>query len=116
MLRESINSKDGDFQLSGITEGVHEDQDIQHSSLLADFAEAVVERDTPSTDLLRKDIINRMGEDSFVDVAATASGFHGVVRIADSTGIPVINKMSEGVSSELDVEHFYASGLADRGS
>ena len=38
------------------------------------------------------------------------------VHIADATGIPVVNDMSLGVSSELNVDHFYASGLGDRGS
>ena len=52
---------------------------------------------------------------AIVDVAATAAGFHGVVRIADATGIPVVNEMSLGVRTELKVDHFYASGLGDRG-
>ena len=116
MLRESINSKDGNFQLESLTNGVHEDQNIPHSSLLAEFAEAVVSRDKDQIKQLREDIINRLGKEPFIDAAATVSGFHGVVRIADSTGIPVVNKMSEGVSSELNVYHFYASGLGDRGS
>jgi len=115
MLRESVNSNDGSFQLGSITEGVAEDQDVHYAGLLAEFAEQVVARDTNKVKDLRESIIDQMDSKAFIDVAATAAGFHGVVRIADATGIPIINKMSEGVSSELDVDHFYASGLGDRG-
>ena len=116
MLRESMNSIDGYFQLGSLSEGVDDDQDIAHSSLLAEFAEAVVARDANQITRLRGSIMDRLGKDAFIDSAATASGFHGVVRIADATGIPVVNKMSIGISSELNVDHFYASGLGDRGS
>ena len=116
MLRESVKSKDGIFLLESITEGVTNDHDVPHARLLAEFAEAVVARDNINVDILSKSIIKRMGVEAFVDAAATAAGFHGVVRIADATGIPVVNEMSLGVSSELNVDHFYASGLGDRGA
>jgi len=115
MLRESVKSKDGNFLLDSITAGVTNDQDVQYAGLLAEFAEAVVERDKINIKILSKSIIDKMGAEAFVDVAATAAGFHGVVRIADATGIPVVNEMSLGVSTELKVDHFYASGLGDRG-
>jgi hypothetical protein len=116
MLRESVKSNAGNFALNSITEGVDHDQDVRHSSLLAEFAEALVARDKHKIEKLSKSIIVEMGSFEFIDVAATASGFHGVVRIADATGIPVVNDMSLGVSSELNVDHFYASGLGDRGT
>ena len=116
MLRESVQSNDGNFQLNSITEGVVDDQDIPYAGLLAEFAETVVARDKHKIKNLSGSIIDQMGAGAFIDVAATAAGFHGVVRIADATGIPVVNDMSLGVSSELNVDHFYASGLGDRGS
>ena len=116
MLRESVNSKNGSFKLGSITGGVIADQDVDHAALLAEFSEQVVARDKNKVKDLRESIIDQMGAKAFIDIAATAAGFHGVVRIADATGIPVVNKMSEGVSSELDVNHFYASELGDRGN
>jgi len=115
MLRESIKSKDGNFKLSSITEGIKDDQDIPYAGLLAEFAENVVSRNGKKLNDLRAAIVEHLGGEAFIDAAATASGFHGVVRIADATGIPYLNHMSSEVSSELDVDNFYASELGDRG-
>lgn len=115
MLRESIQSKEGSFRLQSITEGIKDDQDIPYATLLAEFAEAVVARNVKKLSELRARIIDLIGGEAFIDAAATASGFHGVVRIADATGIPYMNHMSSEVSSDLSVENFYASGLGDRG-
>jgi hypothetical protein len=116
MLRESINLKDSNFELGSITGGVSDNQDIPHASLLAEYAEIVVARDLDNITSIRETIIQKLGSEAFIDVAATIAGFHGVVRMADATGIPVVNEMSLSVSSELNVDHFYASGLGDRGS
>ena len=116
MLRESVKSNAGNFELNSITEGVTHDQDVHHSGLLTEFAEALVAQNKDSLRTLSKSIIVQMGPFQFIDVAATAAGFHGVVRIADATGIPVVNEMSLSVSSELNVDHFYASSLGDRGT
>jgi|TARA_B110000196_G_C20743066_1_gene474113 hypothetical protein len=116
MLRESVNSKDNNFQLGSITDGVDDDQGIPHASLLAEYAEIVVARDADNISNIRDSIIRQLGDEAFIDVAATVAGFHGVVRMADATGIPVVNDMSLSVSSELNVDHFYASGLGDRGT
>ena len=115
MLRESIKSKDGNFKLNSITEGIKDDQDIPYASLLAEFAESIVSRNGNKLSDLRPTIIEHLGGDALIDAAATASGFHGVVRIADATGIPYLNHMSSEVRSELNVDKFYASELGDRG-
>jgi hypothetical protein len=116
MLRESIKSKEGSFRLNSITEGIDDDQGIPFASLLGEFSEAVVFRNINKLEELRATIIKDLGGAEFIDAAATASGFHGVVRIADATGIPYLNHMSSEVAPELDVESFYASELGDRGS
>ena len=115
MLRESVKSKDGSFQLASITDGIRDDGDIPYASLLAQFAEAVVSRSNENLHESRAKIIRHLGGDAFIDAAATASGFHGVVRIADATGIPYINNYTSEVISEINIEQFYAVGLGDRG-
>jgi len=114
MLRESVKSKDGSFQLASITDGIRDDGDIPYASLLAQFAEAVVSRSDEDLSESRAEIISHLGGDAFIDAAATASGFHGVVRIADATGIPYLNYYTSEVISEINVDRFYATELGDR--
>ena len=121
MLRESSNVNNIKFDISEVTQdnGVSNDNDIDAAVLLSDFAEAVVRRDNTETERLRGLIISKLGEEGFVDAAATTAAFHGFVRVADSTGIPHNGAAGGGDSSALQketgIDQFYAAGLGDRG-
>ncbi len=118
MLRESSINQEADFDLTGVTGGVADDGDIPHAKLLANFAEAVVERDADTLKSLRSKVQSALGEAALVDVAATAAAFHGFVRVADATGIPYSGAAGGQDSTDLrahvGIDQFYAVQLGDR--
>ena len=89
------------------------------AELLSRFAEFVVHRELDKCVPLRAQIISELGEEAFVDVAATAAAFHGFVRVADSTGIPHSTagggQDSSNLQREIGIDKFYGAELSDRG-
>jgi len=75
--------------MKALTGSARGDGGIPQAQLLADFAEALVERDTDNIAAHRDDILETLGEAAFIDTAAVAASFHGFVRLADSTGANV---------------------------
>ena len=75
---------------------------IEFGPELLRFAESVARR---STDLpeRRRDLLDAAGPDVLVDAAGVAGNFQRMVRIADSTGIP-LDSMAEEASRELRAE------------
>ena len=55
---------------------------------LINFAEAIVSRNIRRIAKTRQIVFGMLGNNATVDAAATASAFHGFVRIADTIGIP----------------------------
>ena len=121
MLRESSNIKAMSVNLAEVTQegGMSKDNNIRASELLSQFAESVVHREPDKCAHLRAQIISELGEEAFVDVAATAAAFHGFVRVADSTGIPHSTagggQDSSRLQREIGIDKFYAAELRDRG-
>ena len=64
------------------------DGGVEHGELLVGFAEAVV-HDAPVLDETRAKLLDALGRDGFHEAAATVGIFNGLVRVADSTGIPL---------------------------
>ena len=57
----------------------------------------------------RKALIERLGEDRFVEAAAVVANFQRMVRIADATGIPLdgmVMAMSDDFRGELGIDDF----------
>jgi len=84
-------------------------QEIPFASELANFGEAIAERDTGKIGRNREELLHAAGELVMVDAAAVAANFQRMVRIADSMGIPVDEKNVEvgaGVRQELDLGRF----------
>jgi alkylhydroperoxidase family enzyme len=71
-----------------VTEGFGADAEVPHAAALAEFAEAVVLRDTARTAAVRATLREALGAVGLVDAAATVAAFHGFVRLADAIGIP----------------------------
>ena len=88
MLRESSKSTAEAVNLQDVTAGLSAQTTVAHAAILVDFAEAVVVHDAPRTERARQAVRAAMGDQAFVDVAATVAAFHGFVRIADAIGIP----------------------------
>ena len=109
MLRESINTSGQSYEFKAVTGMTGTDSDIPEADLLADFAEAVVNRDEAEMSRLRNAIIDKLGEAELVDAAAIAAAFHGFVRVADSTGIPVDEARDDAtkdIRAEIGIDAF----------
>ena len=64
------------------------DGGVAHGGLLSAFAEAVVEQ-REDLEAIRSELLAVLGPAAFVEAAATVGIFNGLVRTADSTGIPL---------------------------
>ncbi len=119
MLRESSQTNDTDFDLTELTAGISGAGGIAAAKLLAEFAEAVVNRDTGPLAIHRAALLQELGAAGLVDAAAIAAAFHGYVRLADATGIPYEHAGYGTDTTELraaiGLDNFYASRLGDRG-
>jgi acyl-CoA reductase-like NAD-dependent aldehyde dehydrogenase len=79
-----------------------------HARELRAFAAALAER---SDELVvrREELRSALGGAGFAEAAAVAAAFHGYVRVADGTGIPVdelVVATSEDLRAELGVNAF----------
>ena len=61
---------------------------VPHGELLARFAEAATRGDDDLA-AVRADLLEAVGPEAFVEAASTVGIFNGLVRAADSTGIPL---------------------------
>ena len=76
---------------------------------LASFAEAVASRDETALAGARERLRGAGGSAVLVDAAGVAANFQRMVRIADSTGIPVDrldDELGNSVRAELDLYRF----------
>jgi hypothetical protein len=76
------------------------------------FAEAAVKGSDDELARARTRLIEDLGPECLVDAAAVASNFERMVRIADSTGVPLdapVNAMSEDLRADLGLNDFGSS-------
>lgn len=95
--------------MHAVTEGVA--SGVPSGEVLVRFAEAIVAENDEAISLARDAVIAEMGAEAMVDAAAVASNFQRMVRIADSTGIPLgegLETISREVRAELGLERFRA--------
>ena len=87
--------------------------DVAHASVLMKFAEAFARRDEQELQQARQALLQEAGPEVLVDAAGVAANFQRMVRIADSTGIPLDERnvaLSAGVRKELDLGRFGSAG------
>jgi hypothetical protein len=65
------------------------DGGIPHSTLLARFADAAIADDDRDLATARSELQDTLGDAALVDAAAVVATFNAIVRVADSTGIPI---------------------------
>jgi len=85
---------------------------VAHAGALVAFAEALVHRDDAALARARDEVLEKLGPGGLVDTAAVASNFQRMVRIADSTGIPLdapVTAMTGDIRGELDLGRFGSS-------
>lgn len=83
--------------------------DVTHAKALMNFAEAFARRDELALVDARAQLLKEAGAAVLVDAAAVAANFQRMVRIADSTGIPLDARnvaLSVNVRKELDLQRF----------
>jgi hypothetical protein len=83
--------------------------DIAHGTALMKFAEAVACRDESVLASARSTLLQEAGAQVLVDAAAVAANFQRMVRIADSTGIPLDERsaaLADSTIKELDLTRF----------
>ena len=106
LLRASSQSIDLEADLRGaLGEG---DGGVPHGEILTRFAEAATSG-TEELDEARQAVLEEMGPECFVEAAATVGIFNGLVRLADSTGIPSDAQTLEGSAearAELGLNEF----------
>lgn len=84
---------------------------VEHGAALIAFAEAMVKDDDEVLAQSRWAVIATMSPEAMVDAAGVVSNFERMVRIADSTGIPLGERMevlTKGVRDQLQLERFTA--------
>ena len=82
---------------------------VQYGTLLIAFAEAMVGDDDATLTHARHAMIEGLSPEALVDAAGVASNFERMVRIADSTGIQLDERMaalSQEVRDTLQLERF----------
>lgn len=77
-----------DVNLDAIVKGRNTDSGIPAGSALVRFTDAVL-ADPADLPAARAELIETLGEAAMVDAASVIGNFQRMVRIADSTGIPV---------------------------
>lgn len=86
LLRASSDAVGAQVDLNATVEDAA-DGGVEHGGVLTAFAEAVV-RVADGLDAARARVLQTLGPERFVEAAATIGIFNGLVRVADSTGIP----------------------------
>lgn len=92
---------DESFDLKTVTNRSAEAQSgIPHTETLMAFTEALVKMDEAALTATRARVLDELGPEALVDAAGVASNFERMVRIADSTGIP-LDKFLADTTTEL---------------
>jgi len=111
MLLRASGKVTGDaFDVHVITEGgTAAPSGVPHGEMLIAFAEAMVGDDEAILATARQRVLIALGSEALVDAAAVVSNFERMVRIADSTGIPlddVVYEKTVDVREELHLGRF----------
>ena len=110
MLSLSADITESDVNLKMINgDETATDGGVEHAAALMKFAEAVACRDEDVLAIARAALLAASGAELLVDAAAVAANFQRMVRIADSTGIPLDERrvvLAGNTIKDLDLERF----------
>ena len=114
MLLRASSVKAGDeAKLEGaIGQG---DGGVPHGAALIRFGEAV-SRGSADVERARADLIQEVGREAFIEAAAVVGIFNGLVRTADSTGIPLDDGTRDSTAdfrADLGLDAFRSAANTD---
>jgi glycerol-3-phosphate responsive antiterminator len=102
MLRVSAEMNNTDIDLQLVDGLESDDGDVEFADKLMEFATAVATRDESILASSRAKLLHAANAAVLVDAAAVAGNFQRMVRIADSTGIPLDAERMEMYSVAVD--------------
>ena len=85
---------------------------IEFGAELMKFAQAIASRDPQQLSASRDTLLQCAGAGTVVDAAAVAGNFQRMVRIADSTGIPldtISGALAKEAREQLNLDRFHSS-------
>ena len=97
LLRRSGEISEESYNLSGVLGD--DDVGVEDEGLLVAIAEAVFAGDPIDLAHLRAEAVRTIGAEKFVDAIGIASGFNGITKVANATGIPLDTKTEEVTAS-----------------
>ncbi len=101
-----------DLQMVNGHAGAAQSSQLQWARELMEFATAIASRDELELSRTRDALLTVAGADVVVDAACVAANFQRMVRIADSTGIPVDAQrqpMMDAAAEALQLRRFESS-------
>lgn len=115
LLRASSELEGEGANIESIVQNVH--SNVQAGAELTAFAEAVVQGDEQHITSTRTAVSKTLGDLAMVDAAAVIANFQRMVRIADSTGIPLdepVMMMTQSIRKQLGLDSYAASANSPR--
>lgn len=112
MLRESSEISNVDIDLNLVNGETTESGAVRFANELMTYATAVASRDEAALAKTREELLAAASPEVLVDAAAVAGNFQRMVRIADSTGIPVDEQrmpVAQPAIDQLDLRRFRTS-------
>ena len=107
MLRASSEIEGQRANLEAVVEG--ESSGLPGGDALLAFAQAGLGDDAAVIAQARDGVVEALGEPAMVDAAGVVANFQRMVRIADSTGIPLdepVLMMTQGIRADLGINDY----------
>lgn len=98
LLRRSGNQKNEEYNLTGVTGSSR--VGIEHEDIMLMIAEAVVSSEPDAITAMRQQASAEIGEQQMLDAIGIASGFNGITKIANATGLP-LDQRTRHITAEL---------------
>ena len=116
LLRASGQPDHKDYDLSSVTDD-HIDSGVDFGRWLRSLTEATIQSRWDELVTIREEAGAVMGTQSMVDALVVASGFNGITRVADATGIPLdenTQQMTVDMRESTGIERFNYTEKSDR--
>ena len=116
LLRASGQSEQADYDLNSVTDS-EIDSGVDFSHWLRSLTEAAIHGRWGDLASIRDQAGMAMGTQSMVDALVVASGFNGITRVADTTGIPLdenTQQMTVDMRESTGIERFNYGEKSDR--
>ncbi len=89
LLSLSGENTSQDFNLDVVTQAGEGEIGVRHEDILLRIAEAVCNGEERELALVREEGLAILGSQALVDAIAVASGFNGITKVANATGLPL---------------------------